>query len=839
MAKRGYKLQEFVAHSGNVNCLRFGKKTCRLFVTGGDDQIVNLWSIGKPTSSSSTFSGHTSPVESVAFDSAEILVAAGASSGLIKMWDLEDTKMIRTLSGHRSYCTALEFHPFGEFFASGSMDTNLKIWDVRKKGCIHTYKGHTRGISTIRFTPDGRWVVSGGFDNVVKVWDLTAGKLLHDFKHEGHIRSIDFHPLEFLLATGSADRTIKFWDLENFEMIGSVRREATGVRSMAFHPDGTTLFCGLDDSLKVYSWEPVLCHDSIDMGWSTLGDLCIHDGKLLGGTYYQSSVGLWVADISLIEPYGSSMNANQNSNLEQNHEQKESAVEILGSNRSSNSSIRCSSPDNDSKDIKNIYVDREDPVTTKEVGSLHSTDVMPQPDCKESDPLCTQKQNSVKVVKRKTKGPANNKSFVAPVLVPHENPDRRALASPRREVSLTPTASASMPMKRSHLKRSSNNFDMEKTIEPEPIQNTFKEKGSTVKNDDEKSEKPVLLSATPCQATVAVAPGRTRSLVERFERREIPHVDTRHTDTVLCSKPEEAKTSLLQGERVDKDGRVKTEDAPTTGTVPLSKPEEERAPLTPPSHCEGFDRRRMSKADAAKIPHKAPRSKPEESNSSPLAERLDRREMLGAGDAHTSDTVPESTDEEAKEITLPIPNTQVEERGETTVSDISIIENVMQNHDTLLSTLRSRLTKLQVVRHFWEKNDIKGAFNALKKLPDQAVQADVVSVLIERKEIITLELFSSLLPVLLGLLDSKVERHANVSLEMLLKLVAIFGPLVRSAVSARPSVGVDLHAEERIECCRQCLAHLQVIQNSIPTLVQRGGLLARSAHQLNLVLQQS
>jgi len=35
------------------------------------------------------------------------------------------------------------------------------------------------------------------------VWDLTAGKLLHDFKfHEGPIRSIDFHPLEFLLATG-------------------------------------------------------------------------------------------------------------------------------------------------------------------------------------------------------------------------------------------------------------------------------------------------------------------------------------------------------------------------------------------------------------------------------------------------------------------------------------------------------------------------------------------------------------------------------------------------------------------------------------------------------------
>ena len=38
---------------------------------------------------------------------------------------------------------------------------------------------------------------------LVQVWDLTAGKPLHDFKfHEGHIRSLDFHPLEFLLATG-------------------------------------------------------------------------------------------------------------------------------------------------------------------------------------------------------------------------------------------------------------------------------------------------------------------------------------------------------------------------------------------------------------------------------------------------------------------------------------------------------------------------------------------------------------------------------------------------------------------------------------------------------------
>lgn len=39
-----------------------------------------------------SLSGHTSPVESVAFDSAEVLVLAGTSTGAIKQWDLEEAK---------------------------------------------------------------------------------------------------------------------------------------------------------------------------------------------------------------------------------------------------------------------------------------------------------------------------------------------------------------------------------------------------------------------------------------------------------------------------------------------------------------------------------------------------------------------------------------------------------------------------------------------------------------------------------------------------------------------------------------------------------------------------
>ena len=41
-------IEEFVAHSSTVNCLKIGRKSSRVLVTGGEDHKVNLWAIGKP-----------------------------------------------------------------------------------------------------------------------------------------------------------------------------------------------------------------------------------------------------------------------------------------------------------------------------------------------------------------------------------------------------------------------------------------------------------------------------------------------------------------------------------------------------------------------------------------------------------------------------------------------------------------------------------------------------------------------------------------------------------------------------------------------------------------------
>ena len=129
----------------------------------------------------------------------------------------------------------------------------------RGDGCIHTYKGHDRGVGVCKFSPDGKWVISGGQDGRIKLWDLTAGKLLKELPcHDGPVTCIEFHPSELLVATGSADRSVKFWDLETFELVDTAGPEATGVRSMLFTPDGSTLLSGTAEFLKVCA-----------LGWKT------------------------------------------------------------------------------------------------------------------------------------------------------------------------------------------------------------------------------------------------------------------------------------------------------------------------------------------------------------------------------------------------------------------------------------------------------------------------------------------------------------------------------------------------------------------------------------------
>ncbi|XP_068117255.1 katanin p80 WD40 repeat-containing subunit B1 [Hyperolius riggenbachi] len=303
--KTSWKLQEIVAHAGNVSAVALGKSSGRLLATGGEDCRVNLWSVNKPNCIKS-LTGHTTPVESVRFSCTEKLVVAGSQSGSLRVWDMEEAKLQRTLVGHKANICSLDFHPHGDFIASGSQDTNIKLWDVRRKGCVFRYKGHTESVLCLRFSPDGKWLASSSGDNTVKLWDLIAGKMMAEFtEHSGPVQIVEFHPNEYLLASASADRTVRFWDLEKFQLVGCVEGEATPFRTIVFSSDGGCLFCGGKDSLRVYGWEPERCFDTVPVAWGKISDLSICNSQLIGVSIAQTNVSSFVVDLNRVKTTGS------------------------------------------------------------------------------------------------------------------------------------------------------------------------------------------------------------------------------------------------------------------------------------------------------------------------------------------------------------------------------------------------------------------------------------------------------------------------------------------------------------------------------------------------------
>ncbi|KAG5382008.1 hypothetical protein IGI04_033478 [Brassica rapa subsp. trilocularis] len=82
-------------------------------------------------------------------------------------------------------------------------------------------------------------------------------------------------------------------------------------------------------------------------------------------------------------------------------------------------------------------------------------------------------------------------------------------------------------------------------------------------------------------------------------------------------------------------------------------------------------------------------------------------------------------------------------------------------------------------------------------MADNAVTADVLVIITERNEILTLDTCTSLLPILTGLIEIDMDQHLSVSLDLLLKLVRMYGSPIYSTLSAPASVGVDIQAKQR------------------------------------------
>jgi WD40 repeat protein len=94
----------------------------------------------------------------------------------VKLWNLGARQEVVTLTGHTFPVNSVAFSPDGRWLASGSSDDTVKLWDTAQQAPqeVATLAGHTQAVQGVAFSPDGRWLASGSKDCTVRLWECPS-----------------------------------------------------------------------------------------------------------------------------------------------------------------------------------------------------------------------------------------------------------------------------------------------------------------------------------------------------------------------------------------------------------------------------------------------------------------------------------------------------------------------------------------------------------------------------------------------------------------------------------------------------------------------------------------
>ncbi len=230
-----------------------------LLASAGNDGTVRVWDAraGGPTASPLT--GHTGPVNSVAFSPDGTHLASGGQDGQVRMWDAFGGQLTgRPLTGHTGGVWDVAFSPDGARIASCGDDQTVRIWDADTGQPIGApLVGHTGPVSGVAFAPDGVLIASGADDQTVRIWDADTGIPVGTplTGHTAMVTSVAFTPDGAQLASGSNDGTVRVWNVSTGQPVGRPLTGHTGgVWDVAVTPDGTRIAsAGSDGTVRLWN----------------------------------------------------------------------------------------------------------------------------------------------------------------------------------------------------------------------------------------------------------------------------------------------------------------------------------------------------------------------------------------------------------------------------------------------------------------------------------------------------------------------------------------------------------------------------------------------------------
>jgi WD40 repeat protein len=184
-----------------------------------------------------------------------LLASAGQvnNSAIVRLWKVATGQLLFTSHGPSGgtwdFAFDVAFSPDGKALAAGLSSGEVRLFDVASGWQVATLSGHGDAVRWFGFHPDGRSLVvaSARNDHTVFVWDLATRKQPRRLSEPGSgvLTGAWRADGQFLITAGAIDGTVRLWDLSGdrprSKALAVIPRNVPWLCGVALSPEGRHL----------------------------------------------------------------------------------------------------------------------------------------------------------------------------------------------------------------------------------------------------------------------------------------------------------------------------------------------------------------------------------------------------------------------------------------------------------------------------------------------------------------------------------------------------------------------------------------------------------------------
>lgn len=154
---------------------------------GREDNTIQIWKIATkqcvtgPDHQCLTYTGHTAPIEALAWSPSGRSIASASDDQTVQVWDAFSMKQVSLYRDPGSKVTALAWSPDGTRLVLGDEHNHVQTWDALTGTNRTSYRGHTGAITFVGWSPDGRFLLSSSYDGTAQMWNAETGQTTLQF----------------------------------------------------------------------------------------------------------------------------------------------------------------------------------------------------------------------------------------------------------------------------------------------------------------------------------------------------------------------------------------------------------------------------------------------------------------------------------------------------------------------------------------------------------------------------------------------------------------------------------------------------------------------------------